>query len=100
MSKFHNYSAAMLADAYGKAKALADAAVAEADAIKAHIKSLGLTDIAGDEFSVTVTEQIQARPDVPALKAELGDNYSKFEKPVVSNVLRVKAVATARLKAA
>lgn len=96
-TRFHNHSSAMLADAYGRAKALLDAAQAEVDAVKQAIKACGLTELAGDEFTVTVTEQIQGRADTKALKEHLGELYSRFEKPVVSNVIRVKAVASARV---
>jgi len=93
-------TAEALADAYGAAKALLDAAEARAEALKTEIKARGLTELTGRDFKVSVTEQIQGRPDVKALKERLGAAYSRFERPVVSNVIRVKAVASARLQAA
>lgn len=90
-NRFHNMDAAQLADAYGHAKALADAAQAEVDAIKETIKAMGIKAAQGEEFAVTVTETMTARPDTKALKAFLGDDYARFEMPVISNVVRVKA---------
>lgn len=60
-SKFHNMSAAQLADALGQADALAKAAQAEVDAVKAEIKARGMSEAVGDFFSLTVTEQIWPR---------------------------------------
>lgn len=91
---------AKLADVFGRAKALADAAESEVETLKKAIKARGLTELVGADFTVSVTEQIQGRADVAALKAHLGDAYSRFEKLVVSNVIRVKAVASARLQRA
>lgn len=99
-TRFDNYSSAMLADAYGRAKALADAAQAEVDVIKEEIKRRGETALQGDDFSVSVTETMTARADTKALKAFLGSDYSRFEMPVISNVIRVKAVAAARVQLA
>lgn len=95
--KFHNLNAAQLADALGQADALAKAAQAEVDAIKAEIKARGMSEAVGDFFTLTVTEQIQGRIDTAAVKALLGDDYCRYEKPIVTNVIRVKAVATAAL---
>ena len=81
----------------GKADAPSKAATAELDALKAEAKRRGVEILAGDDFEVTVKDQIQGRPDVAALKLHLGDGYSRFEKPVISTVVRVKAVARAAL---
>jgi hypothetical protein len=87
-----------LADFYGASKAILDAAEARCEAIKAEIKARGLEELVGRDFAVTVTEQIQGRPDVKALKDHLGAAYSRFERPSVTNVVRVKAMASARLQ--
>jgi hypothetical protein len=40
---------------------------------------------------VTATEQISGRIDAKAVKELLGDGYFKFEKAIVSTVIRIKA---------
>jgi hypothetical protein len=91
VSRFHNLSDAALADAIGRADAIVKGAEAELTALKDEFKSRGLAEVAGDEFAVTATEQISGRLDSKAVKAFLGDAYVKFEKAVVSTVIRVKA---------
>jgi hypothetical protein len=90
-SRFHNLSNEALADAIGRADAIVTAAEAELSALKDEFKSRGLAEVAGDEFAVTATEQIAGRLDTKAVKAFLGDSYVKFEKAIVSTVIRVKA---------
>lgn len=91
-SRFHNVSDQALADALGKADAIAKAAVAELDALKDEAKRRGHEQLVGDEFEVSVKEQIAGRADVAALKVHFGDAYSRFEKAVISTVVRVKSV--------
>jgi microcompartment protein CcmL/EutN len=91
VSRFHNLSNEALADAIGRADAIVKAAEAELSALKDEIKGRGLAEVAGDEFAVTATEQIAGRLDTKAVKAFLGDSYVKFEKAIVSTVIRVKA---------
>jgi hypothetical protein len=79
-----------LADALGKADIAAKAAAAEAQALKDELKARGIANAEGDHFAVTVTEQIAGRADVKALRAHLGDAYSRFEISVVSQVVRIK----------
>jgi hypothetical protein len=80
-----------LADAIGHADAIVKGAEAELSALKDEFKARALADVAGDEFAVTATEQIAGRLDAKAVKAFLGDGYFKFEKAIVSTVIRIKA---------
>ena len=91
-SRFHNLSDAALADAIGAADAVAKAATAELDALKAEAKARRRELLTGDRHEVTIREQIQGRADVAALKLHLGTAYARFEMPVISTVVRVKAV--------
>jgi hypothetical protein len=52
----------------------------------------GLLNVAGNEFTVTATEQISGRLDTAAVRDFLGDAYSRFEKAVFTTVIRIKAV--------
>jgi hypothetical protein len=91
VSRFHNLTDEALADAIGRADAIVKGAEAELTALKDEFKARGLSDVAGDEFAVTASEQISGRLDAKAVKAFLGDGYFKFEKAIVSTVVRVKA---------
>jgi hypothetical protein len=91
VSRFHNLSDEALADAIGRADAIVKAAEAELATLRDEFKSRGLSDVAGDEFAVTASEQIAGRLDVKAVKAFLGDGYFKFEKAIISTVIRIKA---------
>ena len=42
---------------------------------------------------MTCTEQISGRLDTKAVRQFLGDAYPRFEIPVITNVVRVRAVA-------
>jgi len=90
-TRFHNLSDTALADALGRADAIAKAAEAEVSALKDEFKCRSLTDVAGDEFTVTCTETISGRLDAKAVREFLGDAYVRFERAVVTNVIRVKA---------
>ena len=89
-SRFHNLSDAALADALGRADAILKAAEAEVTALKDEIKARRLSVVTGDAFTVTVVEQISGRIDTKAVKAHLGNDYHRFEMPIVSTVVRVK----------
>ena len=91
VSRFHNLSDEALADAIGRADAIVKGAEAELATLKDEFKARGLSDVAGDEFTVTATEQIAGRLDAKAVKAFLGDGYFKFEKAIVSTVIRIKS---------
>jgi hypothetical protein len=92
-SRFHNLSDRQLADSLGRADAVFKAAEAELKAHKDEFKRRGLSEfVAGDEFTVTATEQIAGRLDSQAIKAHLGEAYHRFELLVISTVVRVKAV--------
>ena len=91
-TRFHNLSDTALADAIGHADALTKAHEAELSALKDEFRRRGLADVAGDEFTVTNTETISGRLDAKAVRAFLGDSYARFERAIVSNVIRVRAV--------
>jgi hypothetical protein len=57
-NRFHNLSDKHLADALGRADAIQKAAEAELKVVIAEFKRRGLSEVAGDEFTVTATEQI------------------------------------------
>jgi hypothetical protein len=67
-------------------------AEAECKALKDEFKRRGLVEVAGNEFTVTATEQIAGRLDVNAVKQYLGESWRRFEVPTVSTVIRIKAV--------
>ena len=80
-----------LADAISRADAIVKGAEAELATLKDEFKARGLSEVAGDDFAVTATERIAGRLDSKAVKAFLGDGYFKFEKAIVSTVIRIKA---------
>src|SRR6202142_798390 len=88
---FHNLSDEALADAIGRADAIVKGAEAELATLKDEFKARGLSEVAGDEFAVTATEQISGRIDTKAVKELLGARYSAFEKVIISTVIRIKA---------
>ena len=77
--------------AIGRADATVKGAEAELATLKDEFKARGLSEVAGDEFAVTASEQIAGRLDSKAVKAFLGDGYFKFEKAIISTVIRIKA---------
>jgi hypothetical protein len=91
ISRFHNLANEALADAIGHADAVLKGAEAECKALKDEFKRRELTEVAGDNFSVTATEQIAGRIDTKAVKEFLGDVYHRFEVAVISTVIRIKA---------
>jgi hypothetical protein len=91
-SRFHNLSNEALADLLGHADAALKGAEAECKLLKDEFKRRGLVEVAGDNFTVTATEQIAGRLDSKAVKAYLGESYHRFEVAVVSTVVRIKAV--------
>ena len=72
-SRFHNLPDEALADAIGRADAVSKAVEAELKALKDEFKRRGLTEVAGDAFTVTATEQIAGRLDAKAVKEYLGE---------------------------
>ena len=60
-------------------------------ALKDEFKRRGLTEAAGDHFTVTATEQIAGRLDSEAVKEYLGESCHRYEIAVVSTVIRVKS---------
>jgi hypothetical protein len=92
ISRFHNLSNEALADELGHADALLKGAEAECKALKDEFKRRGLVEVAGNEFTVTATEQIAGRLDVKAVKEYLGESYRRFEVAAISTVIRIKAV--------
>jgi hypothetical protein len=92
-SRFHNLANEALADAIGHADAVLKGAEAECKSLKDEFKRRGLTEVAGDSFTVTATEQIAGRLDVKAVKDYLGDScWHRFEIAAISTVIRIKAV--------
>jgi hypothetical protein len=91
-SRFHNLADPALADALGLADALLKGAEAECKLLKDEFKRRGLIEVAGDQFTVTATEQIAGRLDSKAVKEYLGESYRRFEVAVISTVIRIKAV--------
>lgn len=98
-STFHNYSNEALADALGRAHAIATAAGTELDRLKTEFKSRGLSEVIGDEFEVTATDSVAWRLDTKAVRAFLGAKASKFESVSTSTTVRVKAANRAALAA-
>ena len=90
-SRFHNLSNEALADMLGQADAVLKGAEAECKALKDEFKRRGLTEVAGDQFTVTATEQISGRLDAKAVKDFLGESYHRFEVAVISTVIRIKS---------
>jgi hypothetical protein len=90
-SRFHNLSDQMLADAIGHADAVLKGAEAECKVLKDEFKRRGLSEVAGDSFTVTATEQIAGRLDTKAVKEFLGEAYHRFEMAVVTTVIRLKS---------
>jgi hypothetical protein len=91
-SRFHNVSDEALADLLGQADAVLKGAEAECKLLKDEFKRRGLVEVAGDQFTVTATEQIAGRLDSKAVKEYLGESYRRFEIAVISTVVRIKAV--------
>jgi hypothetical protein len=90
-SRFHNVSDQALADLLGQADAVLKGAEAECKLLKDEFKRRGLVEVAGDQFTVTATEQIAGRLDSKAVKEYLGESYRRFEVAVISTVVRIKA---------
>jgi hypothetical protein len=91
-SRFHNVSDEALADLLGQADAVLKGAEAECKLLKDEFKRRGLVEVAGDNFTVTATEQIAGRLDSKAVKEYLGESYRRFEVAVISTVIRIKSV--------
>jgi len=90
-TRFHNVSNEVLADLLGQADAVLKGAEAECKLLKDEFKRRGLTEVAGDYFTVTATEQIAGRIDSKAVKEYLGESYRRFEVAVISTMIRIKA---------
>ena len=99
-SRFHNISAAALADEIGRVDAIQKAAEAELKALKDEFKARGLSEAAGAAFTVTASEQIAGRLDAKAVRDFLGAAASRFETAVISTVVRSKPARPALAAAA
>ncbi len=91
-TRFHNLSDAQLADAIGRQDAIVKAHEAELAALKDEMKRREIAEAVGEEFTVTAAEQISGRLDSKAVKEFLGDGYCRFERAIISTVIRIKAV--------
>src|SRR3984885_4055891 len=91
-SRLHNVSDEALADLIGQADAVLKGAEAECKLLKDEFKRRGLVEVAGDNFTITATDQIAGRLDSKAVKEYLGESYRRFEVAVISTVVRIKAV--------
>jgi len=91
-SRFHNLADPALADALGHADAILKGAEAECKLLKDEFKRRGLIEVAGDQFTVTATDQVAGRLDTKAVKDYLGESYHRFENVVVSTVIRIRSV--------
>jgi hypothetical protein len=56
------------------------------------IQAGGLLTAAGEQFTVTRSDQVASRLDVPAVKTFLGNACRKFETASISTVIRIKPV--------
>lgn len=91
VNRFDNLSDAQIADRYGKADAIAKAAKAEMDDLKAEMLARKIEEAAGDAYSVSIAyDQIAWRLDTEAVKAHLGAAYSRFQKISYSTIVRPK----------
>ena len=91
-SRFHNLANEALADALGHADAVLKGAEAECKLLKDEFKRRSLIEVAGNQFTVTATDQIAGRLDTKAVKEYLGESYHRFENVIVSTVIRIKPV--------
>ena len=91
VSRFHNLSDAALADELGRVDAIVKAAEAELTALKGEFKARGLSNVAGDAFTVTASDQVSWRLDAKAVREFLGDACTRFESVITSTVIRIKA---------
>jgi hypothetical protein len=65
---------------------------AECKALKEEFKSRRLLTAAGEQFTITRSDQISSRLDVAAVKQFLGDAWRRFETAGITTVIRIKAV--------
>ena len=98
-NRFHNLSHEALADAIGQADLAVKAAEKALADYKDELKRRGLSSATGERFTVTMTPQISSRLDTAAVRAHLGAEVARFEKPSITQVIRVRP-ATAFASAA
>jgi hypothetical protein len=89
-NRFHNLSHEQLANAIGDADLALKAHEAEVKALKEEFKSRGLLTVAGERFTVTRSDLLSSRLDVPAVKTFLGEGWRRFETASLSTILRIK----------
>jgi hypothetical protein len=90
VSRFHNLSDAALADELGRVDAIVKGAEAELTALKGEFKARKLSNVAGDMFTVTASDQVSWRLDTKAVREFLGDACTRFESVITSTVIRIK----------
>ena len=100
VSRFHNLSSEALADAIGRADAIVKGAEAELATLKDEFKARGLSDVAGDDFTVTATDAVSWRLDTKAVQApSSAPRHSKFETVSNTTTIRIKAAIRLALAA-
>ena len=72
-------------------RSLAGFLEAELAALKDEFKARGLSEVAGDDFTVTATDAVSWRLDTKAVRAFLGAKASKFETVSNTTTIRIKA---------
>lgn len=90
-NNFHNMSTCEIVDEYGELNLQMKAIEARLKDLKEELKDRKIEKAEGNNFSLTITEQISGRMDTKAVKEYLGEEIAqKFEMIVVSSVVRVK----------
>ena len=90
-SRFHNLCDQALADALGYADSVLKGAEAECKSLKDEFKRRGLTEVAGDTFTVTATSRSPGGSIARPSRSSWASSYRRFEVAVVSTVIRIKA---------
>jgi hypothetical protein len=90
-SRFHNLSDPAPADELGRIDDIVKAGEAELTALKGEFKARKLSNVAGDSFTVTASDQVAWRLDTKAVRDFLGASCTRFESVITSTVIRIKA---------
>ncbi|MEO6607825.1 MAG: hypothetical protein ABIN69_05090 [Aestuariivirga sp.] len=99
-NRFHNLSAALLADMIGQLDRKAKDATAELDAAKDAFKARGVLIAEGEAFSVMLQKTIRATLDTATVKTEMGQSwYDDHCKLAEISTLRIAASKPAAVAA-